>query len=263
VKVMDSEFRNRLAEGKYTRRYANLNDDHLVGLLWLLGEFACRSSVHEFDHLDTAPGGQKRKFGALRALISFDTNPMTEDEARSYIQRCLRGDSVEAAPADPPKQDPLANSQVSFLATREIDGVEHSAFLIRSREEFLAFEKTGWTKAYAYRITRDQESFASRIARYCDFLKWPSLGLDEIQFNTYVILFTPGKPPATNPDSPKEETDADRKLAEYIIEFLTIRNGGELEPAFDKQRVMDRRLMLGELAMILANGGRPPNWVKR
>ncbi len=260
MKVTDSAFRNKLADGKYTRRYANLNDDHLVGLLWLLGEFACRSNVHEFDHLDTAVGGQQRKFGALRALIDFDTNPMTEDEARSYIQQCIRGDAVEAAPAEPPKPDSPADFQLNFLATRKINGVEHSAFLVRSKEEFLAFEKTGWTKVYAYRITHDQESVASRVAGYCDFLKWPSSGLDEVRFrDSYLILFTPHN---TASPRPKEETEADRKLAEYIIEFLTIRNGGEFEPAFDKQRVMDRRLMLGELAMILAHGGRPPNWVK-
>jgi len=61
------------------------------------------------------------------------------------------------------------------------------------------------------------------------------------------------------PSSPKPENIA---LAAYIIEWLTVRNGGELEAVFDDMRVKDLRNLREELELILEHGGRPPNWVK-
>lgn len=50
-------------------------------------------------------------------------------------------------------------------------------------------------------------------------------------------------------------------LAEYIVDWLKVRNRGELAEAFDNMRVGDLRLLLDELTLILICGGRPPNWV--
>ena len=73
-----------------------------------------------------------------------------------------------------------------------------------------------------------------------------------------------GKPVADHqrPDGKCTVTEEHRNLAAYIVEWFGCRNAGEFEKVLDRQRVMDRRLMLDELAMILAHGGRPPNWVK-
>lgn len=60
----------------------------------------------------------------------------------------------------------------------------------------------------------------------------------------------------------KEPTKTDRDLADYIVTWLEERNGGEFAEMLGQQRVGDRRLMKDELAYILANGGRPPNWIK-
>lgn len=51
-------------------------------------------------------------------------------------------------------------------------------------------------------------------------------------------------------------------FAKYIIRFLCRRNGAELAPVFDTMTVANRRILLGELGMILEHGGKPPNWVK-
>lgn len=52
-----------------------------------------------------------------------------------------------------------------------------------------------------------------------------------------------------------------RSTAEYILEWLHERNGGELAEVLDSQRVRDRRLMLDELEAIVTYRGKPPNWL--
>lgn len=54
----------------------------------------------------------------------------------------------------------------------------------------------------------------------------------------------------------------DEALAAYIIEWLQVRNGGELADAFDNMRVADLRNLREELEHILLHGGHPPNWLK-
>lgn len=51
------------------------------------------------------------------------------------------------------------------------------------------------------------------------------------------------------------------KLAEYIVEWLEMRNGQELLPAMERMSVGDRRRLLAELQEILIAGGKPPNWL--
>jgi hypothetical protein len=53
---------------------------------------------------------------------------------------------------------------------------------------------------------------------------------------------------------------SERELAEYIVRFLEDRNGGELAEALDSQTVASRRLMIGELELILKHKGKPPSW---
>lgn len=50
------------------------------------------------------------------------------------------------------------------------------------------------------------------------------------------------------------------ELAEYIITWLSERNGGELEEAFENMRVCDWHTLHDELEAILEHGGKPPNW---
>jgi hypothetical protein len=51
--------------------------------------------------------------------------------------------------------------------------------------------------------------------------------------------------------------------AECILEWLKVRNYGELQPTFDTMTPDAVERMLGELREILRHGGRPPHWVKR
>lgn len=59
---------------------------------------------------------------------------------------------------------------------------------------------------------------------------------------------------------PTEPTKQHTDLATYIAEWLQRRNGGELRSAIMNMRVGDYNLMIEELAFILANDGKPPNW---
>ncbi len=50
-------------------------------------------------------------------------------------------------------------------------------------------------------------------------------------------------------------------LADYIIRWLTVRNGGELSGPMTRMSDGDREHLRTELVMILKHGGRPPNWI--
>lgn len=52
-----------------------------------------------------------------------------------------------------------------------------------------------------------------------------------------------------------------QRLARYIVDFFSDRNGGELAEHFDDMRHADFDLLLEQLALILKHGGKPPNWV--
>lgn len=49
-------------------------------------------------------------------------------------------------------------------------------------------------------------------------------------------------------------------LALYIEGWLESRNREELRPAIEAMTLESYRGLLGELAMILRHGGKPPNW---
>lgn len=53
----------------------------------------------------------------------------------------------------------------------------------------------------------------------------------------------------------------DIALAEYVVQWLQSRNGGELREAFANMRLGDYVRLHDELALILLHGGKPPNWV--
>ena len=53
-----------------------------------------------------------------------------------------------------------------------------------------------------------------------------------------------------------------KQLADYLLEWLVKRNGGELAPAFGDMRVRDLDRMASELELILEHEGRPPNWIE-
>lgn len=61
---------------------------------------------------------------------------------------------------------------------------------------------------------------------------------------------------------PIQPTKQHRDLATYIAQWLEARNGGELREAILGMRVGDYNQLIEELAFILANNGRPPNWVQ-
>lgn len=78
--------RDELQLGKYTKGYANLTDEQLHGLLWLLGEWSCRA-----DHDGSVKGGHARGQAALKALRSFNRNPFTLEEAQELMRDAARG----------------------------------------------------------------------------------------------------------------------------------------------------------------------------
>jgi hypothetical protein len=60
---------------------------------------------------------------------------------------------------------------------------------------------------------------------------------------------------------PIQPTDHLNYLANFIFQWLRSRNRGELAPALTMMTAESLDDARGELALILANGGRPPNWV--
>jgi hypothetical protein len=50
-------------------------------------------------------------------------------------------------------------------------------------------------------------------------------------------------------------------LAQYVFDWLAERNGRELHDALYCMTLQSHAIAMQELAAILANGGKPPNWV--
>ena len=61
----------------------------------------------------------------------------------------------------------------------------------------------------------------------------------------------------------EKDEEAQRPLADYIVEWLISRNRGELAEAFGNMKVRDSENLKSELRWILMHGGHPPNWVPR
>jgi NTP pyrophosphatase (non-canonical NTP hydrolase) len=51
------------------------------------------------------------------------------------------------------------------------------------------------------------------------------------------------------------------RLADFIVDWLVSRNRGELDEVFGNMRRRDYENLKEELELILACGGKPPNWV--
>jgi hypothetical protein len=77
--------REALRLGKYTKGYDKLTPEQLHGLLWLLGEWACRA------HPDGGVTGcHTRAIEALAALRGFTHKPLTLDEAQQLMRDAAR-----------------------------------------------------------------------------------------------------------------------------------------------------------------------------
>jgi len=102
-----------LSNGKYTKWMAELSLGQLNGLLWLVGEFAARSSADEFPCDDKSYPGDRRKYGALAALARFRREPMTLDQVLAYIRSTVRPPAKEDDMPDPAiATDDLEDRQV-------------------------------------------------------------------------------------------------------------------------------------------------------
>lgn len=77
--------RESLRLGKYTKGYDKLTSEQLHGLLWLLGEWACRA------HPDGGVTGcHTRAIDALAALRQFTRKPLTLDEVQQLMRDAAR-----------------------------------------------------------------------------------------------------------------------------------------------------------------------------
>lgn len=81
--------------GKYTRWAANLTEDELYCLLWLLGEFGVRTSVSNL--LDSIQEKGRARTGLLGALGFVHGTPLSKDEALSAIRNAYKDDASHVA----------------------------------------------------------------------------------------------------------------------------------------------------------------------
>ena len=80
--------RRRLSGGKYMRWAANLSDDQMYGLLWLIGEFGIRASEHSFQEIIQVPG--RARTGLLGILEFVHGRPLTQEEAMQAIRNAYK-----------------------------------------------------------------------------------------------------------------------------------------------------------------------------
>jgi len=74
-----------------------------------------------------------------------------------------------------------------------------------------------------------------------------------------VSAFDALQQPPVAQDDPVAAVD-NRRIANYIVEFLRARNGCELEEAIVDLTVESYELLIDELEDIIKWRGRPPNW---
>ena len=84
--------RRRLSGGKYMRWAANLSDDQMYGLLWLIGEFGIRASEHSFQEIVRVPG--RARTGLLGILEFVHGRPLTQEEAMKAIRNAFKVSSL-------------------------------------------------------------------------------------------------------------------------------------------------------------------------
>ena len=75
IPAFDEEFRKSLSGGKYSRWATDLDRETLYAIIWLIGEFAVRSSeefvCHKDEDLGSFFSGSRRRELALRALVKI------------------------------------------------------------------------------------------------------------------------------------------------------------------------------------------------
>ena len=80
--------RRRLSLGKYTRWAADLTDEQVYGLLWLLGEFGIRTS--EYNLLDSIQEAGRARTGLLGALGFVHGHPLSQEQAMQAIRNAFK-----------------------------------------------------------------------------------------------------------------------------------------------------------------------------
>jgi len=80
--------RKHLSLGKYTRWAANLSDEEMYGLLWLLGEFGIRTS--EYNLVDSLQEVGRARTGLLGALGFVHGRPVTQEQAMKAIRNAYK-----------------------------------------------------------------------------------------------------------------------------------------------------------------------------
>ncbi len=76
--------------GKYTRWAANLTEDELYGLLWLLGEFGIRTSTANL--FDSIREKGRARTGLLGALAFVHGHPLSKEKAKAAIRNAFTTD---------------------------------------------------------------------------------------------------------------------------------------------------------------------------
>jgi hypothetical protein len=78
--------------GKYTRWAKDMTDDELVGLLWMIGEYAIRSSPTEHEIHQRQSIGERRRLGALNSIVRFQQGKrFTVADVRAGCRICCVG----------------------------------------------------------------------------------------------------------------------------------------------------------------------------
>jgi hypothetical protein len=80
--------RNRMRLGKYTGWAANLSDEEMYGLLWLLGEFGIRTS--EYNLLNSIQEAGRARTGLLGALGFVHGHPLSQEQAMKAIRNAYK-----------------------------------------------------------------------------------------------------------------------------------------------------------------------------
>lgn len=83
--------RRHLSGGKYMSWAANLSDEQMYGLLWLIGEFGIRSSEYSLQKDIRVPG--RARTGLLGVLDFVHGSPLTQEEAMQSIRNAYKSSS--------------------------------------------------------------------------------------------------------------------------------------------------------------------------
>jgi hypothetical protein len=85
--------RRRLNLGKYTRWAAELSEDEMYALLWLLGEFGIRTSTENLP--DSIREKGRARTGLLGALGFVHGKPLSQEQAMKSIRNAFKDDKIK------------------------------------------------------------------------------------------------------------------------------------------------------------------------